>query len=833
VTATAASASAYAEDDLAGKARAVLQSHCARCHADGNRKGGFDYVLRRDLLAARGKIAPGKAAESELFQRVRDGDMPPKKEKDRPSQEQLALLEQWLNAGAPDWRPAVSPGKILTEGQINRAIRADLEALPTQQRRFFRYFTIANLTNAGRSDEELAAYRVGLTKLLNSLSWHPRISAPVAIDETHAVYRIDLRDYKWNNRLWDKMVALYPYRTGVNGDAARAAVLAGAEQPCVRADWFIATASRPPLYYDLLEMPTTDKALERLLQVDAAANIDEQSVVRAGFNGSGVSKNNRIIERHDAGHGAYWKTYDFAENVDKQNIFERPLGPPPARNSFIHSGGEMIFHLPNGLLAYYLADRGGRRIEKAPVDIVSDPEKPDKTVEAGLSCFRCHNAGLIPKADQVRAHVLKNPQAFAKEDVELVKALYRPEAKLKGLIDQDNKRYHEALEKIGAKTDKTEAITTVTQHYEAVVDVTAAAAETGMSAAEFAERLGKSPDLSRSLGALRAKGGSVQREAFAAAFADIAKEFRLGSEPSPEPAASGAFAGHTQTIRAIAFSADGSRAVSGSDDRMLRLWEIAAGKELRRFEGHTGAVTAVAISPDGRRMASGSQDRTLRLWDSETGKELRALKGHTDAVTAVAFSPDGRRVLSGGQDFSVRLWDSDTGQEIRQFTGHGGRISGIAFSPDGSKAASASHDQTVRLWDLGSGEALRVLRGHLGEVYSVAFAPDGKSIVAGGNDKMVRLWSVESGQEIRRLEGHENAVIQVAFSADGKSIFSGSSQYQTVDRSIRVWSVADGKEVRSFPGLDRGRISCLAFSKDGKLALIDGAEPVLRLWKLE
>src|SRR5207244_5801738 len=137
---------------------------------------------------------------------------------------------------------------------------------------------------------------------------------------------------------------------------------------------------------------------------------------------------NRILERHDAGYGAYWKTYDFAENVDKQNVFDRPLGPPPARNSFVQAGGEMIFHLPNGLLAYFLAGNRGQRVEKAPVEIVSDPERPEKTVEAGLSCFRCHAAGLIHKADQVRGHVLKNAQAFAKDDVETIKALYPPEA---------------------------------------------------------------------------------------------------------------------------------------------------------------------------------------------------------------------------------------------------------------------------------------------------------------------------------------------------------------------------------------------------------------------
>src|SRR5262249_36207258 len=158
----------------------------------------------------------------------------------------------------------------------------------------------------------------------------------------------------------------------------------GTELPCIRTDWFIATASRAPLYYDLLQLPSTDKGLERLVQGDAATNIDELTAFRAGFNGSGVSKNNRIIERRASRYGAYWKTYDYAENVDKQNVFERPLGPPPARNSFVHAGGEMIFHLPNGLLGYLLVGNRGQRVDKAPVEIVSDPERPEKAVEAGL-----------------------------------------------------------------------------------------------------------------------------------------------------------------------------------------------------------------------------------------------------------------------------------------------------------------------------------------------------------------------------------------------------------------------------------------------------------------
>src|SRR5262249_27848729 len=150
----------------------------------------------------------------------------------------------------------------------------------------------------------------------------------------------------------------------------------GSEEPVVRADWFVATAARPPLYHDLLQLPNSDRELERLLRIEALTNIQEESVVRAGFNDSGVSRNNRLLERHDSVYGAYWRSYDFAENVGRQNLFEHPLGPLTGEISFEHAGGEIIFHLPNGLHAYLLLDRNGRRVDRAPIEIVSDPKRP-------------------------------------------------------------------------------------------------------------------------------------------------------------------------------------------------------------------------------------------------------------------------------------------------------------------------------------------------------------------------------------------------------------------------------------------------------------------------
>ena len=83
----------------------------------------------------------------------------------------------------------------------------------------------------------------------------------------------------------------------------------------------------------------------------------------------------------------------------------------------------------------------------------------------------------------------------------------------------------------------------------------------------------------------------------------------------------------------------------------------ALGKEARRIEGPMGRIAAMAISPDGRRLATGSDDRTIKIWDVATGKLQQTFTGHTDTVTTVAFSSDGRRLVSGSFDRTVRIWN--------------------------------------------------------------------------------------------------------------------------------------------------------------------------------
>jgi hypothetical protein len=313
--------------------------------------------------------------------------------------------------------------------------------------------------------------------------------------------------------------------------ARRCAAATGSARPLLRADWLVATAARPPFYHDILRLPASDRELEAQLRVDVAEDLRQARVARAGFNGSGVSRNNRLIERHESPHGAYWRSYDFAGNADRRGLFAHPLGPNAGIHSFQHDGGEIIFSLPNGLQGYMLVDGRGRRIDKGPLAIVSDPRRPDRAVENGLSCLSCHVRGVIPRADQVREHVLGGRGAFGDVEAAAVLALYPPRESFLAALEDDARRFVAALEAAGVAVDGPEPVAALAQHYEGELSRAQAAAELGLSPDELVRGLDVSPPLARILGQLRQAGGTVQREAFAAAYPELLRCLGRGGAP--------------------------------------------------------------------------------------------------------------------------------------------------------------------------------------------------------------------------------------------------------------------------------------------------------------
>ena len=563
--ATSVSASAQAaENELAQQGYAILKKYCYRCHGIDFKVPGMNVLDLDTLTPARQDDDPyltiGKPEKSLLWTRVGvNADMPPDDAPDRPSDAEKELLKRWITEGAPFPGRAVRP--FQGEQQMIATIHAHLTKARVSDRPFLRYFTLTNLFNNHKqvTDDEMRLYRAALSKLVNSLSFQPSIVVPAAIDAEQTIFAIDLRDVGWDkNDLWKEVLKAYPY--GLKHDNSRDANfaelakevyrMAASDLPHIRADWFIATASRPPLYHTMLELPEQAKDLEKKLNVDVEADFLSNRLARAGFATSGVSAQNRLVDRHNALHGMYWKSYDFKTNEGKGNLFKFPLGPNFTNNphndlAFESDGGEMIFTLPNGLQGYFLTDGKGKRIDSGPVEVVSDALKTSGTpaIVTGLSCMACHKHGVIRFKDTLASGAFVNGEARRKLD-----ELVPPQDKMDRLLNKDEKVFLTALTEasgqfLQAGEDQgkdirsfPEPIAAIAQQYIKDITVEQAAFDLGLAdVSELQNRVKNNSELRNlGLGPL-ANGEKIKRETwhslgkFLSQFQQAARQLELGT----------------------------------------------------------------------------------------------------------------------------------------------------------------------------------------------------------------------------------------------------------------------------------------------------------------
>ncbi len=837
------------DKQLAQQAKAVLKTHCYRCHGqDGSIEGSMNFVTDLAKLVARKHVVPGDLKGSRLYKRVDEGTMPPPDEQPRPSPAEVAVLKKWIEAGASTGETEAARIAV-TQPDIYAAILTDLETFDKRARRFQRYFTLTHLYNAGLSDEELQTYRNALAKLVNSLSWGSKIVSPVAIDGNRTVLRIDLRWFVWDATIWNRILQEYPYGVIDDSVSARAvSVGTAAKQPLVRADWFVATASRAPLYYDVLQLPANLADLEKLIRVDAAENIKQERVSRVGFNGSGISRFNRILERHDSAQGMYWRTYDFDEpqaNLvdrvnggllpDRRNIFAFPLGPGGlAENPFQHAGGEAIFALPNGLHAYYLINAVNNRLDKGPLNIVSDPKRPDRAVEAGVSCMSCHVTGILPKADQVLDHLNKNPKAFKREEADVVRALYPGKDAVLKLMEEDGKKYATAVAKTGAKVSRYEVVSTITQKYEADVDLLTGASEVGLTADEFRARISQSDTMVKHVGSLRA-GGTVTRQLWLQAFGDIARELQLGGlyqsnlngptlkdntgELDPLEA-------RGDSANQWAFTADGRKAIVASGDRSVRYYDVEGRRDIKRFVGHTASVWSVALSADGKWAASGGMDGTARVWDLTSGLETAKFSDHTSLVSAVSFTPNGKWVVSGSFDGTVVYWKVADGKEGWRAEKLG-LVTAVAMDPQGKFVAVATQNSLVLL-NLADGSELKRYGKFASPLSAVAISPNGKWIAAGNDLGTVRVWLMGEEKAKFTLTGHDGGVRSVGVKDGGRWVLTGGA-----DRTLRLWDTSTAKQDIPIFRKHVASVTGVAFLDNGTQSVSGDRDLTVLPWKID
>jgi RNA polymerase sigma factor (sigma-70 family) len=287
--------------------------------------------------------------------------------------------------------------------------------------------------------------------------------------------------------------------------------------------------------------------------------------------------------------------------------------------------------------------------------------------------------------------------------------------------------------------------------------------------------------------------------------------------------------GHRNQLWSAAFSPDSKTLISGGDDKTVRFWELATGKEVLQIVCPEG-VRQVALSPDGSLLASIGHvkredqgishwhpDNHVRIWDASTGKELRSLAMPEQDIRPnlpagfmdMHFAPTGTTLLTGGLDGMLRVWDAATGKQQRQFGGFAGAPHAFAFTPDGKTLALADGGATIRVIDLVSGEDRLSHHGHRTSVGSAVLTPDGRAVVTSGWDGTLHFWDPATGRLLRQRASPADIVPHL-------QLIPGGTSYMAVgaDKILRMHDLETGKEIRAFRWHDSGHD--FALSPDGR-----------------
>ncbi len=240
----------------------------------------------------------------------------------------------------------------------------------------------------------------------------------------------------------------------------------------------------------------------------------------------------------------------------------------------------------------------------------------------------------------------------------------------------------------------------------------------------------------------------------------------------------------TNSGNRVAFSPDGKTLATANWKGLVKLWDVASGRELRTFS--SSLVVSLAFSPDSRWLAWSTDAKKVCLWDL-TEPEPTCIQNGVELKTwSVAFSPDGKTLATGNANHTIFLWNVLRREKVDELRGHGGGVRAVAFSPDGS-LASGSYDETIRLWNpagLRTQSAItNVVLHSFHYVGHPVFSPDSRILATSARTGGIVLWDVDTCQTVARLE---TDFLPVAFSPDGRTLLARDEPFN----ALQEWNLS-------------------------------------------
>ena len=317
--------------------------------------------------------------------------------------------------------------------------------------------------------------------------------------------------------------------------------------------------------------------------------------------------------------------------------------------------------------------------------------------------------------------------------------------------------------------------------------------------------------------------------------------------------------GHTQGVRCLTFSLDGTSLVSGSEDMTIKLWDIQTGGLTKTFHGHIDKVISVSISVNCTVIASGSLDKTIRLWDIQT-KECYHVIEQQGEVHYVSFSPIDSQHLISTSDGKVQQWHTSghgvhsthDGSHVTFSLGQikivlcqwavavvqhfdSRQLSGCCCLIPGSRLVAFAAGSAINIWDItGSNPNLvKTFVGHTKHISSLIFSSP-SSLISSSYDESVRFWQIDDllmtpvVMDQQPTSASLVPIKSITLQAkDGIAISSDSNGL------VRVWDISTGHYKASFQTPAKDYDIGASQLINGRLIFVWHAEEKIHIWDME